>query len=166
MSKRFTATEKWDDPWYRKLPCEYRDLWQFILDRCDNSGVWIKDLELASFCIGKELDEETALDFINEGKDRVTLLNEGSYWLVNDFIKFQFGELHEASRVHQHVLSLIDKHRVSKGYPKGMDRVKDKDKDKDKKSITSNIKTNKEIKYTNETLRKMAQWDKEAKDGI
>jgi len=131
MSKRFTATEKWDDPWYRKLPCKYRDFWQYILDRCDNSGVWVKDFETAVYFIGDPLDEQEALDILNTGKERISVLNGGTRWLIKDFVSFQFGVLSENSRVHRSIMALQKKHQ-NKGYLKGINTLKDKDKDKDK----------------------------------
>lgn len=133
MSKRFTETAKWKDPWWRKLPPEYKSLWQYICDECDNSGVWTKDFEQAVFNIGGEaVTEGEALKLFNNAKERIIILNNGAYWLIRDFVSFQFGELREGNRPHQHVINLIKKHRVSKGYPKGIDTLKDKDQDKDK----------------------------------
>jgi len=52
VSKRFTDSEKWRDPWFRRLPTEYKLLWLYLLDECDVSGVWKVDLELATMIIG------------------------------------------------------------------------------------------------------------------
>ena len=82
MSKRFTATEKWDDPWYRKLPPKYKCLWQLIIDKCDNSGVWTKDFEIIKHFIGDEVYEEEALKVFNSERKRIKILNNGKYWLV------------------------------------------------------------------------------------
>jgi hypothetical protein len=53
MAKRFTDSEKWNRPWFRKLPTKYKLLWLYILDHCDMSGVWYVDFELASMMIGE-----------------------------------------------------------------------------------------------------------------
>jgi hypothetical protein len=143
MGKRFTATEKWEDPWYRKLPCRYRDFWQFILDRCDNAGVWIKDFEGASFFIGETITEEEVWPAINNGKERLKILNGGSRWLVVDFVNFQFGTLSTNSRVHRSIMALQEKHK-NKGYLKGIHTLKDKDKDKDKEKDKDKDKDNKD----------------------
>lgn len=134
MGKRFTSTEKWDDPWFRKLPVQYKALWQFICDKCDNAGVWKKDFESAIYFIGEKVEEKIALELFNHEKERVKPMN-GDLWLIAEFVPFQFGELSDKSRVHLSVINLIAKHQ-KKGYGKGMDtlsaRVKEKDKDKDK----------------------------------
>lgn len=140
MGKRFTATEKWDDPWYRKLPCKYRDFWQYVLDKCDNSGVWIKDIETASYFIGETLNEQEALSCFNNGKERIVVLKGGLRWLVADFVSFQFGVLRANNPLHRSILTLQEKNK-NKGYlrgsnaPQEKDMVKEKDKEKDKEGV-------------------------------
>jgi uncharacterized phage protein (TIGR02220 family) len=136
MSKRFTATEKWDDPWYRKLPCKYRDFWQYTLDKCDNSGIWIKDMETASYFIGEQLTEQEALALFNVDKERIKTLNNGSRWLIVDFVSYQFGTLTNNNPLHRSILALQDKNE-KKGYMRGIntpqvkDMVKEKVKEKE-----------------------------------
>ena len=169
MSKRFTSTLKWRDTWFRKLSSKLKCLWFYILDECDNSGVWKSDFEMASFCIGEQLTEMEALEAFNAGKIRVQQLTEG-YWHVKDFVSFQYGKLSEKSIPHKSVLTLINHHESTKGYcmvgkglVKGRARDKDKDKDKDKgfSNDLSNIDTEilfKEVwdKYPNKDGRKEA----------
>jgi hypothetical protein len=132
MAKRFVDTTIWGDKWFRKLPVKYKCLWKYLCDNCDNAGVWKVDLDLAVFQIGEAFDSEEALRFLNDSKERVAVLNHGTYWQVKDFVQFQFGTLTPNSRVHESVLNLIEGHRVSKGYAYPIDRVKNKNKDKDK----------------------------------
>jgi len=68
--------------------------------------------------------------------DRLLVLPSGK-WHLTRFISFQFGTLSKESKPHQQVLRLLEKHGVSKGYPKGIHTLKDKDKDKDKDSDTA-----------------------------
>ena len=49
MAKRFTSTEKWSDPWYRKLSAKHKCLWDWLFTQCDIAGSIEPDLELASF---------------------------------------------------------------------------------------------------------------------
>ncbi|MBI3589933.1 MAG: hypothetical protein HY094_00970 [Candidatus Melainabacteria bacterium] len=128
--KRFTDTAKWQDPWFRKLPVEYKNLWQYITDTCDNSGVWKPDFELLSFCIGEHLEYEEALKVLNQDKERIKVLENGNWYIVG-FISFQYGELKEQSKPHAHVLSLLKKHNLLEEYAKGIHTLKEKDKDKD-----------------------------------
>lgn len=129
MAKRFTDTEKWSDPWFRKLASPYQKLWLYILDSSDQAGVWKVDIELASFMTNETLDEETALKHFNGrvhpfGKDK---------WFIPKFIEFQYGVLDESCRPHKYVLKLLDYYgllEVLKGICTFKDKNKDKDKDK------------------------------------
>ena len=49
MSKRFTETDKWRSPSFRKLPPEDKLIYFFIYENCDNAGFMELDLELISF---------------------------------------------------------------------------------------------------------------------
>ena len=48
MAKRFTDTEKWKKGFVRNLPPAYKLLWLYMLDDCDNAGVWQVEVEVAS----------------------------------------------------------------------------------------------------------------------
>lgn len=89
MAKRLTCSDKWQDPWFRKLTPELKCVWLFLLDKCDNAGVWKKDIDLMEFVISCSLDENNILDNINNGKKRIALL-DNEKWLVVDFIRFQW----------------------------------------------------------------------------
>lgn len=125
--KRFTDTEKWFDPWFRKLPLKFKTFWSYICDRCDNAGVWKPDVELASILIGEvQLTEQEILTVFN---GRIEVLKNGSWW-IKKFIPFQFGELKPECRPHQAVALLLEQHGIEYQYP--IDTLQDKDKDKDK----------------------------------
>jgi hypothetical protein len=129
--KRFTETTKWSDPWFRKLPPRAKLLWYWLLDNCDAAGVIDPDLELAGFQCGFEINQST-VEMIG---DRLDKLPCGKY-LIPKFIPFQYGELSSECRAHNAVFASLEKHgidRVSKGYPKGIQRGQEKEKDKDKK---------------------------------
>ena len=107
MAKRFTDTEKWDRPWYRNLPHEYRELFNYILDKCDIAGLWYVDLDMASYVIGSQLDKDSALKYLNK---QITIVNGGCTWFVHDFVCFQYGELNMNNNLHRSVYQrLIDK---------------------------------------------------------
>ena len=89
--KRFTATEKWSDPWFRKLEPKYKLLWLYLCDTCDNAGMWKIDLDLAEFSIGYKFGTDD-LEHINNGKNRVVVASQ-DYWLITDFVTFQIGHL-------------------------------------------------------------------------
>ena len=126
--KRFTETEKWRDPWFRKLSAGAKLAFLYIIDNCDNAGVWTADKELADFSIGMEIPWVKVLEAFGE---RVSVLPSGD-WLIVRFVEFQFGKLSKECKPHLQVMRLIEKHRVSKGYPKGFGTLEDKEEDKEK----------------------------------
>ena len=76
MTKRFTATEKWDDPWFRKLNLLAKAFWYYVCDKCDNAGVWKIDFEHASFYMGETITNEV-IPLLNENKERARLSKNG-----------------------------------------------------------------------------------------
>lgn len=134
MARRFTDTEKWNIPWFRRLPAEFKLAWGYLLDNCDHAGVIRLDDELANFQIGVNVDWPA---FIEACGDRLSMLDCGKLWIV-DFIEFQYGELSENCNAHKPALASVKKHGLLKGRrrvrnPSGTLLYMDKDKDKDTK---------------------------------
>lgn len=107
--KRFTDTEKWNDPWFRRLAPPHKLFWQFICDKCDNAGVWKVDLELASFVIGGELESVEILQSFDGRIEEIAPRK----WLVINFVKFQYDKLSLQSRPHGQVLRTIRDHGLN-----------------------------------------------------
>lgn len=140
--KRFTDTDKWERPWFRKLPRDYRDLWMFIVDKCDAAGVWYVDMELASFMIGSDLNYGDALVFFGK---QVEEIEKGARWFILDFVEFQYGHLSEDCKPHLKIISelkslgLLDRvpHNLPHTLPdRGLSRVQDKEKERKKKYLS------------------------------
>ena len=153
MAKRFTASDKWEDNWFRKLPLKSKLFWLFILDRCDVAGIWKKDFELASFCIGEEINEATLIKDFN---GRLEEIGEDKLWIIK-FVEFQYSHLSDTVAPHKGVISALKKYglyeRVIKGLDKGYLPLKDKDKtiqDKDKKRFDPKVR-----KLIHETTQKI-----------
>ena len=134
MSKRFTDTNKFDDPWYCNLSNTAKLAWEYILAKCDNAGVWEPNYKLANACI-------EGVDWADVGKqfgDRIIVLNNGKWWAWK-FVEFQCGELSPSCKPHQNVIRLLRQHGIyeqllelqSKGYPKGMNTLQEKEQDKE-----------------------------------
>lgn len=122
VSKRFTDTDKWNDPWFRKLKPEHKLFWVFVLDSCDNCGVWDADIELAEFLLNVKFKEKELISVFNAGKNRIEVLGDGK-WLVVDFISFHYGELSDKSVPHAHVKELLRRHNIKNYYVKGIKKV-------------------------------------------
>ncbi len=154
MAKRFTDTEKWEDPWFRGLSPSYQRFWIYILDKCDQAGVWEVDFELVEFFLKERFEMVESLEIL---KERVVVFNEGKKWGIPKFIRFQYGNLSLNSKPHRYVLALLSSYEKI-GYPKGIHTLKDQDQDKDKDNRVGSWVKN---VPKNDTLLKMDQWKKE-----
>jgi hypothetical protein len=107
--KRFTATEKWDDPWFRMLPPELKCFWAYLLDKCDQAGVWEADWAAASFFVGADLNSAKVLKAFAE---RIEVLSGGPVekWRVIKFVVFQYPKLSRDCKPHAPVFVAVDKH--------------------------------------------------------
>ena len=140
MAKRFTDTDKWERPWFRKLPLPYKLLWSYITDKCDIAGIWYADFELASFMIGEQVNQTEALRLFEK---QVKILPGGARWFIAEFVAFQYGTLVPNNNMHRSVLMRLHDAsltsnpapklplKVPSGGDKDKDRVKVKDKVKD-----------------------------------
>ncbi len=127
MAKRFTSTDKWKDTWFQSLPLKYKCFWIYLLDECDNSGVWKPNISLAQFQIGEPFEE---IEIKRTLADRIEVLSSG-YWFISKFIEFQYGELSPDCKPHQSVIKQLKTHGI-KGYTKGIHTLEDKEQEKDK----------------------------------
>lgn len=109
MAKRFTATEKWDKAWFRKMSPRHKALWQFLIDRCDQAGMWEIDFDSASHFI----NDVTPItkDDIKVFGSRVEMYSSEKLWIV-DFVSFQCGELSERSPAHKPIFKLLKKYNL------------------------------------------------------
>ena len=137
MPKRFIDTELWTRPWYQDLPPVEKLAFRYLLDSCDNVGVWKPNYKLAEFQIGAAVDWE-ALRLAANGN--IEVLENGKWWLV-DFCAFQYGQLRESCTPRRSYFKLLAKHGLLERVPstlkdKDKDKELDKDKEKDKDKET------------------------------
>lgn len=122
MAKRFSESNRWDDPWYRALPPHLKNFWDFLCCRPDAAGVWKPDWQDVHFRIGRKIGADEALNAFNSDKVRINVLKNG-YWQVIGWVTFQFGEtLNEKIGQHKSSLVLIRKYTefgyfLGKAYP-------------------------------------------------
>lgn len=147
MSKRFTDTEKWEDPWFRNLLSDYQRFWIYILDRCDNAGVWKVDFEAAEFYLKQDCKQEELLQVF---KDRVVPFDNDSRWFIPKFISFQYGELTPTCHPHQPVLKLLKIYKLE-GYLKGINTFKTRQDNirQDKKDLQPVDNSKKRVHFEN-----------------
>ena len=148
MSKRLTDTDKWKKLWFRKLKPEHKIFWQYLLDTCNNAGIWEVDFEMASFMIGCDVDPEEIKQLFSK---QYRELDDGKRWFIEDFIEFQYKcsiqDLNPGNKAHLSVIRILEKHNI-KGLQSpleganqkqeapiqgALDKDMDKEKDKDKK---------------------------------
>jgi len=146
--KRFTAAEKWDKAWFRKLSPKIKCLWLFLCDRCDQAGVIDIDWDLASFQIGEKVSKADLPKFEN----RIVTLPSGSIWIPS-FVEFQYGKLSDGCPAHKPIRRAIEKH-FPNGYPIGYqypidtlqeeEEEKEEEQDKKKKGKENRAKCTRE----------------------
>ncbi len=106
MPKRFTDSEKWKDPWFRKLPPPGKLLLLFLYDRCDIAGFWEIDMEAAAFEIG--YPAKTLVSALKHLESRYE--TNGKYLWVRRFIEFQGNyPFKDKVRVHEGIIRLLKK---------------------------------------------------------
>ena len=130
--KRFMDTDLWKKQWFMELTPAEKIAWQYILSDCDCVGVWSPNFRLAEFIIGMQLDWDK---FMKKCNRNIEQLPNGK-WFVIDFVHFQYGELNDNCRPHQKYIKVLKSHglfeRVSKGYGKGIQTLKEEEKEQDK----------------------------------
>ena len=124
--KRLTETSKWtSDVWFCELEPKHKLFWLYLIDHCDNVGVWEVNLRVANLLIGYTYPMDTLYKAF-EGK--IHVFDNGTKWWVRSFIDFQHGQLDPQS-TSKPILSyfrLLEKHTLSKEYAKGMDTLQGK----------------------------------------
>ena len=105
--KRFTDSDKWQDPWFRKLHPDAKLLWFFLCDKCDHAGVWEIDEDSFQFHSGTTCRIDSLWDAFG---DRVQTLGENKVYLPKFILYQQGGLLSEAKAPHRGILKLMEKH--------------------------------------------------------
>lgn len=98
--KRMTETDKWRDSWFVELEPIDKLLWIYILDNCNNAGVFDASWKTISFMMGAQISAEY---FDKVFSCKLFKISCTKYW-VRNFIKIQYGELSGASFPHKSVL--------------------------------------------------------------
>jgi len=110
--KRHTETAKWRNEWFRELEPAHKLVWLYLLDDCDDAGVFRLDAKRMEFEIGTDCD---FAGFLAQAGNRIVPLDEPrKYWIV-DFITFQFpGGVSESAKRHGALRDSVEKHGLAK----------------------------------------------------
>lgn len=87
MAKRFTDTEKWEDEWFTELSNDYKVIWFYLLDTCDNAGVWKRNIKKLNYLCNTNITEE---DLLNVFGKRIHVLTDDK-WFIKKFCIVQYG---------------------------------------------------------------------------
>jgi hypothetical protein len=160
VAKRFTDTDKFIDPWYRRLSTKNKLLWDWLLCNCDHAGIITVDFEFIEMVLAEKFEDDVLGKYFSE---RVFLIGPCKYFIPK-FLKFQYGKLNPGSRIHASVIALLrdagviynDGDSVKEiennarviGFANPIHRVKDKDKDKDQAQDKEQDKVKEKEKVT------------------
>lgn len=134
MAKRFTAAEKWDDPWFFELSAIQKLFWIFLLDKCDHAGIYRVNKPLMKVYLGHGDEGIDTAPF--EG--RIVYLTPDK-WFIPKFIAFQYGTLSPDNRAHQSVINILKKEGLSKHLASPLEGAKDKEKDKEPSAVNADL---------------------------
>lgn len=102
--KRFTESQKWDDPWFRALPGAHKLVFLYLLDRCNNAGFWEEDLDGMAF---HTKVEASSLKGALKGLERGLQGASNWYWIKN-FLRHQKNDsLNPENPAHRQIIALL-----------------------------------------------------------
>jgi len=87
MAQRFTDSNKWLDNWFSNLPNDYKLVWLYLLDTCDNAGIFQINIRLLNFNCSTNITEDELLEAF---KGRLTKFDTDKC-IINKFCIFQYG---------------------------------------------------------------------------
>ncbi|MFN1834783.1 hypothetical protein AB2B38_005930 [Balneola sp. MJW-20] len=92
----------WDQPWFIDLETDYKLLWSYMNDKCDNIGIYAHSRKKCRFDIDVDIESEQIIKIFNIGSNKVMELDESTF-LIIDFCRFQYckkSELLPKSNIH------------------------------------------------------------------
>ena len=108
--RRWTETTKWTDRWFRRLDVTSKVFYLYLLDNCDEAGVWEEDFEMLAFHTGISICRDALVEDLGE---RLQVL-EGEKILVRKFLPFQQPKgLKPNVPFHKKILERLEFHGLS-----------------------------------------------------
>lgn len=126
MAKRFTETNKWTEDWFLEMSTENKLFWLYICDNCDHAGIYKPNKRMFELLAGVSVEIQEFLSIVNKDKDRITVLENGR-WFLNQFISFQYGNnLNPRNRVHKSIIEVLYKNGITYADSPTPDKLEDK----------------------------------------
>lgn len=148
-TKRFTDIEKWKDPFFEDLSNDYKLIWLFLNDDCDNAGILKLSMKRLNYSCNTSINEQDLIDTFN---NKLIKIADG-VWFLLEFTTTQYGRdwinsnskavVSAKNKLIELGLVVNDKLRLpidykdsidstSIDYQLTMDSIKDKDKEQSK----------------------------------
>jgi len=131
MSKRFTDTDKWTDPWFDELENDEKLMWLYICDKCTIAGIWKINFKIMRYHCNTTKSDEAIKELF---KNRFVEFTPGK-WFLPKFLLFQYpkglsSDKPAIAAVRQELLLNNLSSLVIKLFGNDYLIIKDKDKDK------------------------------------
>jgi len=171
MAKRFTDSEKWEDPFFTNLTNDEKVIWIYLLDHCDNAGVLkINIKNINYFCSTNITVEDLFIIF----QGRLTRISVDTC-IINKFCTFQYGPdfLNSSNKAVQSAIKKLveldivqqtgSTYTLSIGYQYPIDTPKEKEKEKEqvKEEVKEQVKVQVEDRITEEMKSIMKKYERQ-----
>lgn len=142
---RFFDPARYNEDWYIELRGEYQKFFDYIIEMCDNAGVWKPNKIDFETRTGFKVNLDLLLKRVNGDKERIVVLENGR-WFIPGFIKFQWFNrkssfnLSTANPRHLNIIRSLDENKIPPQKVRGLAEVwqRSKDEGKDKDSLLTN----------------------------
>jgi hypothetical protein len=109
VAKRFTDTDKFIDPWFRRLSSKNKLLWDYLVCNCNQAGIICIDLEFIEMVLNEKYEDSVIKEHFSE-----RLVNiDRNKWFIPKFIQFQYGILNPDSRIHKQIILKLEKEGIN-----------------------------------------------------
>jgi hypothetical protein len=153
MAKRFTDNEKWQDSWFTDLTNDQKIIWIYLLDHCDNAGLWKINIKNLNFFCSTNISVEELFTIFSK---RITQIG-ADICLINKFCIFQYGPdfLHSKNKAVEAAINkliqvgVVKKHMgintISIPYQYPIDTSKEKEEEKEQEKVEDKFQLKEKI---------------------
>ena len=138
MAKRFTDNQKWNRNWFMYLSKDEKLLWLYVLDNCEPNGIFDPNWKLINFMLEPDFD-----DIPKALEKQLVRTNHSRKIFVEDFVRFQYGDLRETSNLHKRIHIVLKDFGIDIPLCKGSGTPKAETKSKSKSN--SNVKSKSKV---------------------